>query len=184
MKDKLENFIRDNRKQFNEADVPVGIWEKIERQLDTQPNNMTVKAAKIYSLSIILKVAATITIVIASGLFYWQYQKHAVTDISRINPQLAKQQYQYASMIHEKREELKQLANEDPTLYREFSAELRAMDENYKKLKKDLYTSPNQEETVKAMIRNLEVQIGVLNQQLQIIDRVNHFKKKNENKSI
>ena len=51
------------------------------------------------------------------------------------------------------------------------------MDANFQKLKQDLPASPNQEETVKAMIRNLQIQIELLNQQLEIIQQINQLKK-------
>jgi hypothetical protein len=44
-------------------------------------------------------------------------------------------------------------------------------------LKQDLPASPNQEETVKAMIQNLQIQIDLLNQQLEIIQQINQLKK-------
>ena len=51
------------------------------------------------------------------------------------------------------------------------------MDESYQRLKRDLPGSPNQEETVKAMIRNLQIQAEVLNQQLNVIKQINDSKK-------
>jgi hypothetical protein len=44
-------------------------------------------------------------------------------------------------------------------------------------LKNELSSSPNQEETVKAMIQNLQIQTELLNQQLQIIQQINQIKK-------
>jgi chromosome segregation ATPase len=185
MSEKLENFIKHNRKQFDELEVPEGIWSGIENTLNEHDRLRSSKQPKIFNLKWI-KVAATITLVVTAGLFFLQHQKNAVADISRINPQLAKQQYYYTSVIQEKQDELKQIRKEDPALYNEFSAEINHIDENYRKLKNGLSTSPNREETVKAMIRNLQIQIQILNEQLQIIDRVNQIKKeyKNEDKSI
>ncbi|MGN6639619.1 MAG: hypothetical protein ACTHJ8_11965, partial [Mucilaginibacter sp.] len=55
------------------------------------------------------------------------------------------------------------------------------MDSTYKKLNRDLKTTPNQEAVLRAMIRNLQVQIEVLNQQLNIIEHYNQMKKEQEN---
>ncbi|MBC7758949.1 MAG: hypothetical protein H7069_08840, partial [Phormidesmis sp. FL-bin-119] len=63
----------------------------------------------------------------------------------------------------------------------EFSSEIRKMDASYQKLKSDLPGSPNQEETVKAMIRNLQIQTELLNQQLSIIQQINNVKKEQKN---
>jgi hypothetical protein len=44
----------------------------------------------------------------------------------------------------------------------------------------DLATSPNQERVLRAMIRNLQIQTEVLNQQLDVIEQFNEFKKQQE----
>jgi uncharacterized protein YqiB (DUF1249 family) len=89
----------------------------------------------------------------------------------------------YASVIEIKRSELKRIEKEEPQLYQEFSSEIRKMDENYQRLKNDLPASPNQEETVKAMIRNLQIQADVLNQQLEVIKQINKSKKENNDET-
>ncbi|MBC8054089.1 MAG: hypothetical protein H7Y13_13570 [Sphingobacteriaceae bacterium] len=180
MSERLENFIRNNRKQFNLSEPPAGIWDKIEEKLNEQDKIKSIKISY-HQSQFILKVAALLIITLSAGLLFFYYQKKSATDISSIDPQLAKQQFIYASQIEEKRNELKEVEKENPHLYREFSSEIKVMDENYQKLKRELSTSPNQEETVKAMVKNLQVQIQVLNQQLQIIEQVNKFKKQEKN---
>ena len=73
-----------------------------------------------------------------------------------------------------------------PEMYEEFSKEIAKMDSNYKRLKTELTTSPNQEAILQAMIRNLQTQTEVLNQQLNIIEHYSQMKKdeKNETKGI
>jgi Tfp pilus assembly protein PilN len=98
------------------------------------------------------------------------------SDLNNINPQLAKEQIHYTSLIEIKRAEIKRIEREDPQLYEEFSSEIKKMDSSYQKLKNELPVSPNQEETVKAMIQNLQIQTELLNQQLQIIQQINQIK--------
>ena len=50
------------------------------------------------------------------------------------------------------------------------------MEASYKKLKHDLATSPNQERVLRAMIRNLQIQAEVLNQQLEVIEQFKNSK--------
>src|SRR5690606_8695973 len=125
-----------------------------------------------FGLMGLLKIAASIILVMAAALWLYQYQYEQLSELSSIDPKLAQQQMQYAALIEVKRSELKQIEKEDPRLYSEFSAEIGKMNENYQKLKDDLPRSPNQEETVRAMIRNLQIQIEVLNQQLNIIQEI------------
>lgn len=186
MNDRLENFIKDNRKEFDQYDTPPALWEKIEKRLDEdqiKSSTQGVRQEKVVRLSTLLKIAATIFIVLSVGLWGYQYQKKESSDLSNIDPQLAKQQIHYASLIESKRNELKQIEKDEPQLYSEFSAEIRTMDANYQKLKSDLPGSPNQEETVKAMIRNLQIQTELLNQQLSIIQQINNVKKEQKNET-
>lgn len=179
MNDKLENFIRDNKKQFDEFEPPVHLWGSIEKELD-QVQRSSPKKERVVKLSVLLKIAAGIVIVLGVTLFLLP-QKDRATDIVEISPKMAKQEFQYASLIEQKRNQLKELETKDPGLYREFLSELKVIDDNYQKLKKDLTNSPNQEETVKAMILNMKIQIEVLNQQLEIIREVNKVTKGHNN---
>lgn len=187
MKEKLENFIRENKKDFNQYEPPTGLWERIEKELDEKKIGMVKKAGnrkvRILRLGFLLKFAATIIPFLFAGIWFYQYQLKQSSDLSNIDPQLAKQQIHYASLIELKRNELKRIEKEEPQLYQEFSEEIKKMDAGFQKLKKDLPGSPNQEETVKAMIRNLQFQIDLLNQQLNIIQQINQLKKEQNNET-
>lgn len=182
MKENIENFIRNNKKEFDFCEPNADLWSKIEQQLD-EKDKAKPKHVKVVPLGWILKIAASVVIILAAGVLLWQYQYKQATDLANIDPTLAKEQIHYASMIENQRQELKQIEKEDPQLYQEFSSEIKKMDENYQKLKNDLPNSPNQEETVKAMIRNLQIQTQVLNQQLNIIQEINNSKKASQNES-
>lgn len=182
MSDRLENFIRENKKEFDRFDPPTEIWERIEKQLDDRQLRPVKKQAQV-RWSFLLKIAASVAVVLCLGLWAYQYQREGSSDLNKIDPQLARQQLHYAALIEIKRSELKQIEKEEPGLYSEFSAEIRKMDESYQKLRKDLPASPNQEETVKAMIRNLQIQTELLNQQLNIIQQINKVKKENQDEA-
>lgn len=186
MKDRLEDFIKENKKDFDQFEPPLSLWDKIEKQLDEKQMAMSsapVKKEKLIRLSFLLKMAATIAIVACAGLWVYQYQYKQSVDLSKIDPQLAKQQIHYASLIEMKRNELKSIEKEEPQLYNEFSSEIKKMDASYQKLKSDLPASPNQEETVKAMIQNLQIQTELLNQQLNIIQQINKVKKEQKHET-
>jgi len=182
----LEDFIRTNHSEFDDLEPDAGIWAKIEKQLPPQEEKKKADA-KTFSLGFVLRVAASVIIVmgISFVIFLRSVNKPGV-DLARINPEYAKQQVHYASLVETKRTELKQLAKTDPDLYLEFSKEIAQMDSTYKKLNSDLATSPNQELVLRAMIRNLQTQTEVLNQQLGVVEQYNQSKndQKNETKSI
>jgi len=181
MKEKLEIFIKNNRKDFDQFEPPANLWTKIEKQLDEKQigisRNKIEKRKRVDRLNLLLKLAASIIPILFAGIWFYQYQFKQSANLININSQLAQQQVHYASLIEVKRSELRRIEYEEPQLYQEFSEEIKKMDANFQKLKQDLPASPNQEETVKAMIFNLQIQIELLNQQLEIIQQINQFKK-------
>ena len=191
MSKRLEDFMKNNREQFDDLEPRADIWANISTQLDAwneeQQLMLKKRETKTFSLGFVLKVAASVIVVMGLGFgLYLKSQKTENIDLADINPTYAKQQVHYASMIESKRTRLKLVAKFDPQLYNEFNAELLKMDANYRKLNIDLATSPNQERVLRAMIRNLQIQTEVLNQQLSVIEQFNQTKKdhENENKDI
>ncbi|WP_295769589.1 hypothetical protein [uncultured Mucilaginibacter sp.] len=190
MSKRLENFIKNNREEFDDLEPGEDLWARIESRMPASVVEMPVAKPEVrtFSLGFVLRVAALIIVVMGIGFtLYLRSTKPASgVDLAAINPEYAKQQARYVSLIEDKRSELKELTKTDPQLYREFSSEINKMEASYKKLKTDLATSPNQERVLRAMIRNLQIQAEVLNQQLQVIEQ---FKgtpndQKNEIKNI
>lgn len=192
MSKRLEDFISENKAGFDDLEPRADIWANISAELDAwdeeqeQPKK---REAKTFSLGFVLRVAAMVIVVMGIGFgVYLKMQKTGAAegvDYAAINPAYAKQQMHLASVIENQRIELKQIAKFDPQLYKEFSAEITKMQSTYKKLNTDLATSPNQERVLRAMIRNLQIQTEVLNQQLSVIEQFNQSKlQQNENKDI
>ncbi len=181
MSKRLEDFIKNNREEFDDLNLSADMWERIENKLPQQK-----RETKTFSLGFVLRVAATVIVVMGvCFMAYLRNQNVNTVDFAAINPEYARQQVHYTSLIASKRTELKTIAKVNPQLYKEFSAEIAKMDSTYKKLNNDLATSPNQELVLRAMIRNLQIQTEVLNQQLNVIEQYNELKKqKNESKNI
>jgi hypothetical protein len=191
MSKRFEDFMHDNNEEFNEIEPSADLWRKIEAQLnflDEEQEQPKKREAKTFSLGFVLKVAASVIIVMGIGFgIYIQSQKGTKgVDFAAINPEYAQQRVHYASLVETKLTELKSASKNDPQLYKEFSTEIAKMDSTYKKLNSDLATSPNQERVLRAMIRNLQIQTEVLTQQLNVIEQFNEMKKEqnNETKNI
>ena len=187
MSKRLEDFIKMNREEFDDLEPSADLWTRIEKHLPAQEIELKKRGSKTFSLGFVLRVAASVIVVMGIGFaFYLKKEKKETIDLAAINPVYAQQQIQYTSLIETKRTELKSIAKSDPQLYKEFSSEIAKMDSTYKKLNDDLATSPNQERVLHAMIRNLQIQTEVLNQQLNVVEQFNKMKKeqKNEIKDI
>jgi hypothetical protein len=187
MSKRLEDFIKNNREEFDDLEPSADLWARIEKHLPAQNEELKKRETKTFTLGFVLRVAAMVIMVMGIGfVLYLRNSKNKGVDFAAINPVYAKQQIQYTSQIESKRSELKTIAKSDPQLYKEFSGEIAKMDSTYKQLNNDLATSPNQERVLRAMIRNLQIQTEVLNQQLSVIEQFNQMKKeqKNEIKNI
>jgi hypothetical protein len=187
MSKRLEEFMKMNREEFDDLEPSADLWSRIEKHLPPMGEELKKKEAKTFSLGFVLRVAASVIVVMAIGFgFYLHGEKKEKIDLAAINPVYAQQQIQYTSLIEAKQSELKSISKTDPDLYKEFSGEIAKMDSTYKKLNNDLANSPNQERVLRAMIRNLQIQTQVLNQQLNVIEQLNKTKKEqnNETKSI
>lgn len=187
MSKQLEEFIKMNREAFNDMPEPgPELWGRIEKGLQ-QKSVFGPKEAKTFSLGFVLKLAAAIILLMSIAfLFYLKRQGGNRVDYAAINPEYARQQVQYIALVQEKRVQLKTLGQSNPQLYQEFNNVITQMDSTYISLNKDLAKSPNQERVLQAMIRNLEIQTEVLNQQLEVIRQVDQLKnqRKNETKGI
>ncbi|HEX3080679.1 MAG TPA: hypothetical protein VHQ04_09455 [Puia sp.] len=89
----------------------------------------------------------------------------------------SKEMFYYAKLIEIKHEELKTLEKDEPLLYRQFSGDVQKLDSVYHSLKTQLPNNSNREQVIEAMISNLQLQIGLLNKQLDIIKKIKHSKK-------
>ena len=198
MKDKLKRFVRDNREAFDGVEPSDELWNKISERLpepifhigesevkqvihkDFQNGGQLSKINNIFSVLRNWKIAAAI--ILGLGLSFMVYQldnKYQLTEQPEIvmtSPALAKQVSQYTQLVDDKRVELQNLTKSDPELYKQFAKELDQLELSYQNLKADLPENPNQETLIEAMIQNLQLQIDILNQQLQIIQKIKQSK--------
>lgn len=120
------------------------------------------------------RVAASIAVLLLAGGFFYMNYQYGVTqqpEVVAANPTYAKEVVQYTRLIDLKRDELRQMTEDNPELYEEFATDLQRLEKSYQSLKADLPQNPNQEVLIQAMIQNLQIQINLLNEQLRVIQR-------------
>lgn len=171
MKNKLEGFVRDHKKEFEVKGPSDALWNKIAAELDKKP------VKKTFSLYQWMSIAAMLVLTV--GVYFgYQYRKmNAEIMVADINPGLGKKEVRFTSLIEEKRDSLLIFADADPELYKKFMTDMGKLDKDYQELKKQLQTSPNRAVVGKAMMKNLEIQLQMISQQLYIINQVNQYKK-------
>jgi hypothetical protein len=104
-------------------------------------------------------------------------------DVEPANPEsesdklVGEEMAHYASLVEIKHKQLRAIEKDEPLLYKQFASDVNKLDSVYNKLKKQLPNNPNREQLLEAMIQNLQLQMGLLNHQLEIIKQINHSKK-------
>lgn len=185
MKDRLERFVRDNRDDFDSYEPSKALWKKIEVEVAKQQpagKRLNGKMVKLGGARWGIAVAASIAILltVGYGLITYLQLPDSITSMPPVPPAYkntyGKELVQFTSLVEQKREELKALESADPQLYHQFDVELQALDKSYQGLKNDLPQNPNPEDLLKAMVQNLNMQIDLLNQQLQIIQKIKEVK--------
>jgi hypothetical protein len=78
----------------------------------------------------------------------------------------------FARLIVNKQNELKVLEKTNPRLYKEFVNDINDLDVSYKGLKKQLPQTEDRSRLIKAMIKTLQLQIELLNNQLIIVNKI------------
>ncbi|SFU84242.1 hypothetical protein [Pontibacter akesuensis] len=190
MKDRLENFIQDNREDFDVFEPRQELWQEICKNIPESSSKeakvISIKLGKRASFSadfFFMRVAAAIVLLLGCGLTILLMKEQAPSpantlaaapSIKAIAPELPEVEAYYVSQIEEKKSELSAYDLKVLGLdgQGEIDQELARLDSSYVQLKKQLYTTPNTDEIVSALIQNLQIRIGVLNRQLEVIQRI------------
>src|SRR5579863_7172931 len=227
MSNRLENFVRDHREQFDGEEPDSKIWEAIRKDmgLGEYPNKKKpapvvrlFRAAWAVAAAVVLLIAGTVwflstrqsqtpnTPAIASGTSNTKAQTTQPTSPATQNPahipdsnqstaqstpdvkgtipdgkadlsaEQNEEMYHYAKLVEIKQKELKTIEKDEPLLYKQFSMDVNKLDSAYHGLQQQLTKNPNQEQILEAMLQNLQLQMGLLNHQLDIIKQINHSK--------
>ena len=170
--DKLESYIRDNRGAIDDATPPETLWTQIEEKI--QP-----KATK--NRMIYWQAAAVIFFALSIGLLVKNYQTNNELNTYVLNDtEFNKTEQYYNKVINEKENLVTTSLEQYPDLAADFKNDLHELSKNYQKLKTD-FDKNRSDEVLNALIKNLQLQQELLNNQLNIIQFIN---KENENVSI
>jgi hypothetical protein len=219
MSNRLDQFINENREDFDDEIPAPKIWDNIKKQIEPA----TKKETPVININWKkLSVAAAVIILLGGGILLMNKKndvppqvaidntkKKADNNLPKVEPavvdsskqQLAKtdikpkeeikkndvvadpnadakeEMYHFAKLVEIKHRELKSIEKDEPLLYKQFSGDVNKLDSVYHSLEHKLSAKQNSEELLEAMIQNLQLQMGLLNHQLQIIKQINHSKK-------
>jgi hypothetical protein len=226
MSNRLEQYVRDHREEFDGEEPDNKIWEAIRKDMGLAEDPNKKKPALVVRLSrATWAVAAAVVLLIVGTVWFLNTRQTPVNptiaggpkitqpatrptpaptasqnpalnpDSSHNNENLAnnsgkdaglnseldesqnEEMYHYAKLVEIKEKELKTIEKDEPLLYKQFSLDVGKLDSSYHSLQNKLSKNPNREQILEAMLQNLQLQMGLLNHQLDIIKQINHSKK-------
>ena len=166
MSDRFENFIKQNRDQFDQKIPSLKVWADIEKRLDPPK-------AKRISLSRIVGIAASVIILLGVGAFLGQQFMSTSPDtptLAEISPEYGQMENNLQKRINQKRAQLASYNYDDSV-----NEDLQDLDETLEELRAELKNVPkgSEEQIVQAMIKNYETKIKILEIVLEKIDSNN-----------
>jgi hypothetical protein len=166
-KDKLEQFIEDNRRDFDSEFNPENSWNKIESKISkAKPTRQPV-----------WMVAASIVFLLSvAWLIYDRSQLtnkiNELENLSVNNKPYSEIETFYQQSIHEKTALVNQISGDQNI---EINTDLKSLNKKYEDLKAKVKEQGGHPQLVNAMIQNLQLQIEILEQQLSILQDLQEY---------
>lgn len=190
MRDPIEDFIKKNRKRFDDEEPPASIWEKLNENLDGGKNGKSKTDRKIIRLrqQFLWAAAAAVALLFVSvGLWFQLNSQQPNEQLAQANsPEEVVENApvdpaEVLNMIPEMRA-VKAEFSEDlgqylkalkafPEAEEDVLEELRELDEHFKNLTEELGNDYSSEEVVEAMIENYRLKLYILERTLGQLKR-------------
>lgn len=184
MKDRLEEFVEENKDKFDAYEPGDHIWDKIET------NKTKGKQRKITVTSVIWRVAAVVTIFIVSYFVHDFISENSKTENPVVNnltnencdipEDVIETESYYISQVNMRLEELNNFSIDDPEIKKEVEADLNELDNIYLDLKNDLCEDVANEEVIEAMIQNYRIKLQILEEILLKLNEIKNQKNNND----
>ena len=221
MSNRLEQFVRDHREEFDSEEPDTKIWEKIRTDAGPRKKKQGVlirmgRAGSFAAAAAVLLAVAcvwffnrpvtpppaivkqgpsvdpvkTVTVPQTSidsvktnkeqptlASIRPKDNQESAAKTTELDNTMDEEMYHYAKLVEIKHNQLKVIEKDEPLLYKQFASDVNRLDSVYHNLQSQLPKNPNREQLLEAMLQNLQLQMGLLNHQLDIIKQINHSKK-------
>ena len=166
MQDRLEEFIRTRRDEFDEYDLPEHIWKGAEQKLRHSPVGL--------GWARVAAIAASLIILIGAVGVY-KMQQHRDRSVSTValpsepSGSTEEAEQYYGKVIAEKERELSVYNERFPDVCSDFNHEIDTLNRSYQSLKTECAHTACNDQVQQAIIQNLQTQLQLIQQQLQIV---------------
>lgn len=182
-RDRLEQFIAENRDQFNLYDPGEEVWNEIKGKVQ--------KRHRFPDWKTIIWRAAAILVIFAASFLLQEYlhRNDMLTGrkdrkLQKVEiPELKEAEYYYTSLVDEKIKAIEPLLKNQPELGDELKNDLAELDSIYSELQKDLIDNIANDEVVEAMIQNYRLKLQILEDLLGFLQETSK-NEQDENENI
>jgi hypothetical protein len=161
--DRLEDFIKANREEFDQLEPSDKVWEQISKS--------TRKTRKVSFAQYFMRIAAVllIAIVFSAILIKTNVFSPSGLALKNVDPELQElieAEAFYASQVNDKLEEIRKCYDIYPELKEEVESDLNELQEMYNTLKTDLNDNISKKAVIEAMIENNRYRLKMVDQVL------------------
>ena len=181
MSDRLEDFVRQHREEFDLREPDPSVWLKIN------PANAPVVKEKRPMRW--LRVAAAIAVIFAgssAGIYFLTGGNNEADLYSQeLYIEMQETEAFYTMMVSNRYEELRPYLASDPVANEMLSADMEELDEVYHELKNDLKDNISNPEVIEAMVLNYRIKLEILEDLLnQLKEKENQDYEKDDSYSL
>lgn len=181
MSDRLEDFVRQHREEFDLREPDPSVWLKIN------PANAPVVKEKRPMRW--LRVAAAIAVIFAgssAGIYFLTGGNNEADLYSQeLYMEMQETEAFYTMMVSDRYEELKPFLASNPVANEMLSADMEELDEVYHELKNDLKDNISNPEVIEAMVLNYRIKLEILEDLLnQLKEKENQDYEKDDSYSL
>jgi hypothetical protein len=165
MKDKLEQFIEENRDTFDSFSHSESekVWGKILEKRKVKPGSR-------FYLQYFSRAAVILVIFGLSYLFHdivenrkeTRLTEEKLNDIYKQLPELKEAESYYANLVLNKMDEIKPFLASNPEIGNDINTDLMELDSVYTSLKNDLKDNVANDQIIEAMIQNYRLKLRIL----------------------
>lgn len=182
MNDRLEEFVRKNREQFDRQEPDPSIWLKINPAhvpLGDAPEEgrqvRKLTGAKDRRPLRWLRIAAAVAVIFAgsaAGFYYLSGTQQKAGQYSELYLEMQETKQYYLQAVSQRYQELRPYLDANPAADEMLKADFLELDQVYEELKEDLKDNAANPEVIEAMILNHRVKLEILE------DLLNQLKEK------
>lgn len=175
MQDRLEDFIKNNRDQFDDSEAPKGVWDRIDSELQKEDEKVkTLPATSWYWKAAVVILLGAVTFLMADR---FRVQDQLNMEVSS-HADFKDLEAFYTSLISEKEMRISdQIGEEEYFSY--LQNDIEELDAIYKELKQTFDQYQETPEMVNRLAHLLRQKLHLIDSQLEILDQMNTSSKEN-----